>query len=252
MLAGGLGTRLAEETADKPKPMVEVGGRPILWHVMKIYAHHGFSRFVVCLGYKAEVIKAYFLERHHMLSDLVVSLADGRVRTLGGAREDWTVTLVDTGLTTQTGGRLLRVRPFVGEETFLMSYADGVADIDLSDLVRFHRGHGRLATVTAVRPPSRFGELELDGDQVTRFAEKPAGTGRWVSGGFFVFEPGVFDYLAGDETLLERDPLERLALDGQLMAYRHDGFWHGMDTLKDVQELDRMWASGRAPWKVWD
>jgi glucose-1-phosphate cytidylyltransferase len=232
--------------------MVEVGGRPILWHVMKIYAHHGFTRFVVCLGYKAEVVKAYFLERHHMLSDLVVSLADGRVRTLGGTREDWTVTLVDTGLTTQTGGRLLRVRPHVGEGTFLMTYADGVADVDLSDLVRFHRGHGRLATVTAVHPPGRFGELELDGNQVTRFAEKPSEGGRWVSGGFFVFEPGVFDYLAGDETPLERDPLERLALDGQLMAYRHDGFWHGMDTLKDVRELDRMWASGRAPWKVWD
>lgn len=251
ILAGGLGTRLAEETATRPKPMVEVGGRPILWHIMKIYAHHGITEFVICLGYRAEVIKEYFLGLFHRSSDFTVNLTDNQVQVHQVGADDWEVTLVDTGLHTQTGGRLLRVREFVGPGTFLMTYGDGVADVDLTHLLAFHRGHGRLATLTAVRPQARFGTLELDGDRVLAFSEKPPGAEGWINGGFFVLEPGVFDYLGGDQTVFEREPLERLAREGQLMVHRHEGFWQCMDTLRDVRNLGRLWDSGSPPWKVW-
>ncbi|MCL6581411.1 MAG: glucose-1-phosphate cytidylyltransferase [Firmicutes bacterium] len=252
ILAGGLGTRLAEETATRPKPMVEVGGRPLVWHIMKLYARHGFTDFVLCLGYRAEVVKDYFLGYTHLSSDLTVSLADGRVVVHDGPREGWTVTLVDTGPSTETGGRVRRVGHLLGGERFFLTYGDGVADIDISRLLAFHLAHGRLATLTAVRPPARFGHLDLDGECVTRFAEKPRRGEGWVNAGFFVFEPGVLDYLEGDATVLEREPLERLAREGQLMAFRHEGFWQCMDTLRDVRLLNELWSSRRAPWKVWD
>jgi len=252
ILAGGLGTRLAEETATRPKPMVEVGGRPLVWHIMKLYAHHGFTDFVLCLGYRAEVVKDYFLGYTHLSSDLTVSLADGRVVVHYPPREDWTVTLVDTGPSTETGGRVRRVGHLLGGERFFLTYGDVVANIGISRLLAFHLAHGRLATLTAVRPPARFGHLDLDGECVTRFAEKPRQREGWVSAGFFVFEPAVLDYLEGDATVLERDPLERLARQGQLMAFRHEGFWQCMDTLRDVRLLNELWSSGRAPWKVWD
>ncbi len=251
ILVGGLGTRLSEETATRPKPMVEIGNRPILWHIMKGYAHHGFREFVLCLGYKGEVIKEYFLAYPTLSSDLTVFLRDGRVEFHGRYAEDWTVTLLDTGPATQTGGRLRRVRNFIDGTTFMMTYGDGVADINVRDLLAFHRRHGRLATLTAVRPPGRFGNLELDGDRVASFAEKPAGAEGWINAGFFVFEPEVLNYLTGDDAILEREPLESLARAGELMAYRHAGFWQCMDTLRDVQILTRLWESGGAPWKVW-
>ncbi len=252
ILAGGFGTRLSEETAVKPKPMVEVGGRPILWHIMKIHAHYGHRDFIVCLGYKAEVVKGYFLNYTNVSNDFTLSLRDGRVTVHSRRSEDWSVTLVDTGLATQTGGRLWRARDFVDGSTFLLTYGDGVADVDLHELVAFHRRQGRLATLTAVRPPGRFGNLEIDGDRVSRFTEKPPGAEGWINAGFFVFEPAVFDYLSADDTVLEREPLETLARDGQLSAYRHAGFWQCMDTLRDVQTLNHLWASGSAPWKVWE
>ena len=227
ILAGGLGTRLAEETEVRPKPMVEIGGRPILWHVMSIYARAGFDQFVVASGYKGEMI-----ERWARRPD----------------REPWKVEVVDTGLETMTGGRIRRLRERLGKGTFLATYGDGLADLDAGELARFHRSHGKLATVTAVRPPSRFGALALDGDLVREFSEKPQAGEGWINGGFFAFEPGLFDYLAGDATILERDPLERLARDGELMAYRHAGFWQPMDTLREKRILEELWQTGRAPW----
>jgi glucose-1-phosphate cytidylyltransferase len=252
ILAGGLGSRLQEETEIKPKPMVDIGGRPILWHIMKIYATHGFNDFVIALGYKGDYIKRWMLEYSSLQGDLKVSLKDGHVRVLEGEREDWTVSLVDTGVASMTGGRIKRLAPYVGSETFMVTWGDGVADLDVRGLVDFHRSHGKLATVTAVRPPARFGELTLNGDgEVTAFAEKPQLAEGWINGAFFVLEPGVFDYIEGDMTQWEREPLERLAADGQLMAYRHESFWQCMDTLRDKVLLEQLWSSPQPPWKIW-
>lgn len=250
ILAGGMGTRLAEETETKPKPMVDIGGRPILWHIMSIYGACGYDEFLIALGYKGEAVKSYFLNYHYLRNNISVNLANGRAEVENGGRENWTVHLIDTGLQTQTGGRLKRLTPRLCDETFMMTYGDGVADLDVRDLVAFHRRHGRLATVTAVRPPARFGGLAFDGDVVTQFAEKPQIGEGWINGGFFVFEPRVLDYIDGDETMLERDPLERLAADRQLVAYRHEGFWQCMDTLRDVRLLNTLWETGRAPWRA--
>lgn len=252
ILAGGLGTRLAEETEVKPKPMVEVGGRPILWHIMKLYAHHGFKEFFIALGYKGDVIKRYFVDYHCLSRDLVVDLATGDLRADGGEAEDWVVHLLGTGKLTQTGGRVKRLEPHLRGSTFMVTYGDGVSDIDLTDLLRFHRAHGKLATVTAVRPPARFGGLIFDGDMVAEFTEKPQIGEGWINGGFLVFEPGVFDYLSGDKSSLEADAMERLAAARQLAAYRHGGFWQCMDTLRDKELLEGLWRRGEAAWKVWD
>ena len=251
ILAGGLGTRLAEESASKPKPLVEVGEHPILWHIMNIYASHGFREFVVALGYKGEMIKYFFLNYHRLRNDLTIELKDGQVEVHNAIREDWRVHLIDTGLNTLTGGRLKRLQSQVGGETFMMTYGDGVADIDIPAALAFHRKMGRLATVSAVRPPARFGGLQFDGDLVSAFSEKPQTGEGWVNGGFFILEPGVFDYLDSDQTSFERDPLERLAAEGQLAIYRHHGFWQCMDTLRDVRYLNDLWASGQAPWMLW-
>jgi len=252
ILAGGLGTRLAEETEVRPKPMVEVGGRPILWHIMKHYAHHGFKEFAVALGYKGDVIKRYFLDYAKLNSSFCVNLASGDVLRRNGSYDDWTVHLIDTGIRTITGGRLKRLGPLLGRDTFLATYGDGVSDVDLGALLKFHRHHGKLATVTAVRPPARFGGLIFEGDRVVQFTEKPQVGEGWINGGFFVLEPAVLEYIAGDETHWEREPLERLAAEGQLMAYRHDGFWQCMDTQRDLRLLEGLWADGTAPWKVWE
>lgn len=251
ILAGGLGTRLAEETAVKPKPMVEIGGQPILWHIMKGYAAHGLNEFVIALGYKGEIVKDYFLHYRARASNLTVRLRDGEPELRDNPCEDWTVHLLDTGANTMTGGRIRRAARFIGRESFLATYGDGVANVDIQRLLAFHRTHGKLATVTAVRPPARFGGLGFDGDLVTDFIEKPQIGEGWINGGFFVFEPGVADYIKGDETILEREPLERLAAERQLAAYRHEGFWQCMDTVRDVQLLNHLWQSGQAPWKVW-
>jgi glucose-1-phosphate cytidylyltransferase len=252
ILAGGLGTRLQESTADKPKPMVEIGGRPILWHIMKGYSRHGFREFLLALGYKGEVIKTYFLNYHYLSGSFTIELRSGRLDTYEARQEDWRVHLIDTGLATQTGGRIKRLADRVADGTFMMTYGDGVANIDLRRLLEFHQRHGKLATVTAVRPPARFGGLAFDGDLVRRFTEKPQIGEGWINGGFFVLEPAVLDYIAGDDTPFEHAPLERLAADGQLVAYRHDDFWQCMDTLRDVRLLEALWQDGRAPWKVWD
>lgn len=252
ILAGGRGTRLAEETAIRPKPMVEIGGRPILWHVMKIYAAHGITDFVVCLGYKGWQVKEYFLNWRLHESDIRVDLATGRIEVLRPAAEPWRVTLVDTGEETQTGGRLKRVAAHLaGDDAFCLTYGDGVGDIDVTRLLAFHRAHGRLATVTAVTPPGRFGALRLDGTRVTQFLEKPPGEGGSINGGFFVLSPRVLDLVEGDATVWEEAPLATLAARGELFAYDHRGFWQPMDTLRDRMLLDRLWNEGRAPWKTW-
>lgn len=252
ILAGGLGTRLAEETEVRPKPMVEIGGRPILWHIMKHYAHYGFREFLVAIGYKGEAIKRYFLEYHTLNGNLTVNLASGSVQTHEQEHDDWTVDLIETGLHTQTGGRLKRLRPWIGNEPVMLTYGDGVADLDLRSLLRFHKSHGRLATVTAVRPPARFGGISFDGDLVVEFTEKPRIGEGWINGGFMVLEPEVFEYLEGDDTVLESDMLAKLSGDCQLAAFRHDGFWQCMDTLRDKRLLESSWDSQQAPWKVWD
>lgn len=249
LLAGGFGTRLGEMTEVRPKPMVEIGSRPILWHIMGIYAAHGHDDFVVALGYKGDVIKRYFLNHYYLSHDFSIELADGSIDVRDGNGEDWTVHLVETGLHTKTGGRIRRLREWIGDGTFMMTYGDGVSNVDVTGLVEFHRRHGRLATVTAVRPPSRFGGLSFDGDRVEEFVEKPQIGQGWINGGFFVLEPGVLDYIDGDDTSFEREPMERLADDGELMAYRHGDFWQCMDTMRDVRLLREMWSEGDVPWR---
>jgi glucose-1-phosphate cytidylyltransferase len=251
ILAGGFGTRLAEETHLKPKPMVEIGGRPILWHIMKHYARYGFREFVIALGYKGDLVKRYFLDHRLLDSALTVNLATGAVTTSDDRVEDWLVHLVDTGIHTGTGGRVKRLEGRLREGPFLLTYGDGVSDVDLAALLEFHRAHGRLATVTAVRPPARFGGLRFEGDLVAEFTEKPQIGEGWINGGFMVLEPGALRYLDDDDTSLEVHALERMAVDRQLAAYRHDGFWQCMDTLRDVRFLESLWESGKAPWKVW-
>lgn len=252
ILAGGVGTRLAEETEVKPKPMVEIGGRPILWHIMLHYSCYGFNHFVIALGYKGEVIKKFMTDYCSLNSNLTVKLRTGEVKMNGGHQPDWTVDLVDTGIPTLTGGRIKRLAPYLGNETFMLTWGDGVSNVNLHDLLDFHYSHGKLATLTAVRPPARFGHLDLDGQQVMEFSEKPQTKEGWINGAYFVLEPGVFDYIEGDDTQWERGPLERLAIDGQLMAYQHDSFWQCMDTLRDKRLLEDLWQTGRAPWKIWE
>lgn len=252
ILAGGFGSRMAELTELKPKPMVEVGGRPLLWHIMKSYAHHGIREFIVCLGYKGHVIKEYFANYRRYVSDLVIELKTGEELLVTNNAEDWKVTLVETGQETMTGGRLRRVASLIGDETFCMTYGDGLADINVSAELAFHRSHGRLATVAAVTPPGRFGAIEADSKgMVTRFAEKQRDELALINGGFFVLEPGVIPYIDGDDTSWEREPMERLALAGQLMAFRHSGFWKPCDMLRDKRDLDKLWAAGSAPWALW-
>lgn len=252
ILAGGFGTRLAEKTGDIPKPMIEIGGKPMLWHIMNIYAFHGHNEFILALGYKAEVVKEYFLNFYALNNDLTLDLEEGDTVIHEGNQPHWKIHLIDTGLATQTGGRIKRLKEWIGNETFLMTYGDGVSNIDIEKLIAFHKAHGKLATVTAVHPPARFGGLVLDGHQVTSFSEKNQSTEGWINGGFFVLEPEVINYIAGDETLWERDPLEQLALQGELMAYYHADFWQPMDTLREHRLLESMWESGQAPWKKWN
>jgi glucose-1-phosphate cytidylyltransferase len=260
ILAGGLGTRLSEETASRPKPMVEIGERPILWHIMKSYSHYGFNDFVVCLGYRGYAIKEYFSNYFLHMSDVTFDMRDNSMVVHQNAAEPWRVTLVDTGAATQTGGRIKRVGEYLGDETFMLTYGDGVADIDLAQQLEFHRSHRKAATITAVQPLGRFGSLEIDDDAtvggviapgVRAFQEKPVGDGAWVNGGFFVLEPSVLDRISGDDILFEREPLQGLAADGELVAYRHSGFWQPMDALRDLRVLQTLWDRGNAPWAVW-
>jgi glucose-1-phosphate cytidylyltransferase len=251
ILSGGMGTRLAEETEVRPKPMVEIGGRPILWHIMKHYAYYGFKEFFIALGYKGEVIKRYFLDYYSLNGSMTIDLSSGKVETYNRECEDWIVHLVDTGEGTYTGGRVKQLEPWLTDGTFMVTYGDGVSDIDLQELLSFHRSHRRIATVTAVRPPARFGGLIFDGNLVADFTEKPQIGEGWINGGFLVFEPDIFKYLEGEHTSLEADALERLAADRQLAAYRHESFWQCMDTLRDKRLMESLWQEGRAPWKVW-
>lgn len=251
ILAGGLGTRLAEETSLRPKPMVEIGGRPVLWHIMKIFSAHGINDFVVCLGYKGYLIKEYFANYFLHMSDVTFDMVNNQTVVHQNNAEPWRVTLVDTGESTMTGGRLKRVRQYLGDEDFCFTYGDGVGDVNISELIEFHRSQKRLATLTGVQPPGRFGALNLNGTRVANFEEKPHGDGGWINGGFFILSPSVIDYIEHDATVWERDPMERLAREGQLSAYLHQGFWQPMDTLRDKQHLEELWQSGSAPWKVW-
>jgi glucose-1-phosphate cytidylyltransferase len=251
ILAGGFGTRLAEETEIKPKPMVEIGGHPMLWHIMKHYAHFGFDEFVIALGYKGEHIKRWMKDYAMLNADMTVDTRTGDIRVHEQEKVGWVVDLVDTGLKTLTGGRIKRLRPWLGESTFMLTWGDGVSDVDLDALLDFHRRHGKLATLTAVRPPARYGHLGFEGEKVTAFTEKPQTAEGWINGAFFVLEPGVFDYIEGDETMFEHDPLTNLARDGQLYAYKHSSFWQCMDTLREKHILQTLWDTGTPPWKLW-
>jgi len=251
ILAGGLGTRLAEETTVRPKPMIEIGGKPVLWHIMKMYSSHGIDEFIICLGYKGYMVKEFFANYFLHTSDVTFDLSENRMEVHERHAEPWRVTLVDTGEATQTGGRLARVARFLGDETFCFTYGDGLSDVDFGRELAFHRERGSLATVCAVQPPGRFGALDISESRITKFEEKPQGDGSWINGGFFVLEPGALRYVEGDDTVWERSALEGLARDGQLSAYRHTGFWQPMDTLRDKLRLEELWQSGRAPWKTW-
>ena len=252
ILAGGLGTRLSEETTVKPKPMVEIGGRPILWHIMKIYAAYGFKEFVVALGYRGDLIKDYFINYHYRSHNLTVQLKNGEISVHEGDGEDWTVHLLDTGADTNTGGRVKRIAEFIGNEPFMLTYGDGVSNINIPKLIEFHRAQKRLATLTAVRPPARFGQMILDDGKVMEFKEKPQIGEGWINGGFFVLQPEVVNYIDGDQTAWEFESLEKIAADGQLAAYQHEDFWQSMDTLRDVNLLEKLWREGNAPWKLWN
>ena len=253
ILAGGFGTRISEESSIKPKPMVEIGGKPILWHIMKIYSAHGINDFVICCGYKSHIIKEYFANYHLQCSDITFDLSNSGMEVHNNCAEPWKVTLVETGDETMTGGRLKRVSPYIGNETFCLTYGDGVSSVNITELIEFHKAQGGLATLTAVQPPGRFGAFQLEhhANKVPSFKEKPDGDGAWVNSGFFVLDPGVMDYIDGDHTVWEREPMERLAVEGKMNAYRHHGFWQPMDTLRDKHVLEDLWHSGQAPWKLW-
>jgi glucose-1-phosphate cytidylyltransferase len=251
ILAGGLGTRISEETIVRPKPMIEIGGKPVLWHILKLYSHHGINDFIICLGYKGYMVKEYFANYFLHTSDVTFDLARNQMEVHHRHAEPWRVTLVDTGEDTQTGGRLKRVGEFLDDETFCFTYGDGLSNVDIRSQLAFHRERRTLATVCAVQPPGRFGALDIDGHRITRFTEKPQGDGSWINGGFFMLEPGALAYIEGDDSVWEREPLEALARDGQLSAYTHRGFWQPMDTLRDKVKLEELWLSGNAPWKTW-
>lgn len=253
ILAGGLGTRLSEETVVRPKPMVEIGGKPILWHIMKIYSHYGFNDFIICLGFKGYMIKEYFSNYFLHMSNVTFDMVNNSMEVHEQYVEPWKVTLVDTGTDSMTGGRVRRIAPYIGNETFMLTYGDGVADINIAELLAFHRSHGKLATVTSTQPAGRFGSLSLTPDnRVASFQEKPVGDGAWINGGFFVLEPPITERIAGDITVFEKEPLEGLARDGELAAYKHTGFWQPMDTLRDKMHLEDLWNTGNAPWKLWE
>lgn len=251
ILAGGLGTRITEESQLKPKPLIEIGGMPILWHIMKIYSIYNINHFVICCGYKGYMIKEYFANYFLHMSDVTIDLKNNNIDVHHKFAEPWKVTLVDTGLETMTGGRLKKVKSYLENETFCFTYGDGVSDINITNLIEFHKKKNKLVTITSVRPPGRFGTINLANDEVIGFNEKPVGDGNWINGGFFVLEPGIFDYLKADSTIWERDPLEKMAKEGQISAFLHSGFWHPLDTLRDKNNLENLWSSGKAPWKKW-
>ncbi|MCW6062205.1 glucose-1-phosphate cytidylyltransferase [Clostridium sporogenes] len=253
ILAGGFGTRITEETVLKPKPMIDIGGKPIIWHIMNIYSNYNINDFIICCGYKGYMIKEYFANYHTHMSDMTVDLHSGDIRYYNSKAEPWKITLIDTGINTMTGGRLKRVKDYIGNETFMLTYGDGVSDVNVDKLLDFHKLSGKIATVTAVQPEGRFGALNINKNgQVGTFVEKPIGDGGWINGGFFVLEPEVFNYLKDDSTVLEKEPLQNLTEESQLNAYKHEGFWKPMDTLRDKLELEKLWDNGRAPWKIWD
>jgi len=251
ILAGGLGTRISEETSVRPKPMVEIGGKPVLWHIMKNYSAHGIHDFVICCGYKGYVIKEYFANYFLHMSDVTFDMQNNKMEVHQQSAEPWRVTLVDTGEDTMTGGRIKRVAQYVGDEDFCCTYGDGISDVNITALCEFHKQHGKLATLTATQPPGRFGALKLSGNDILSFQEKPQGDGSWINGGFFILSPKIFNYIEGDNTVFERGPMDKLAHDGQIAAFFHSGFWQPMDTLRDKNHLEELWASGKAPWKTW-